>query len=240
MTFSVDANELDLEPGEYIVPPANRDLVRIVSWFISVTFLLSFAVEFHQETVSIRSLKQRMPLTASCIESSTQSMTWIERMAYLYSGLEDAHARECHEQQRIHALLSIPNPFIVLINLIWRGLMGDNAAVMLTRLLSQQTYVVQVSLIFTSAVVIGLIVYNLILSLPTYVASLAQSRDARRREVYDDLQQQLRRQTAGEAHQESLRAALVKRKRRDSNQKLAVYHAFMRAQKTPDSLVCIA
>ena len=240
MTFCVDPNELDVEPGEFVVPPANRDFVRIVSWFASVTFLLSFAVEFHQEFVSIRTLKQNVPLTLSCIASSTQSMTWPERMAYLYSGLEDAHARQCHEQHRVDALLSIPNPFIVLVNLIWRGFMGDNAAVMLTRLLSQQTYVVQASLIFVTAAVIGLVVYNLILALPAFVASMAQSRDTRRREVYDDLQLQLRRETAGQTNQDAWRAEAVKRKNREKDQKIAVYHAFLRAQQKSQSLACIA
>jgi len=239
MAFCVDPNELDVEPGEFIVPPANRDFVRIISWFASATFLLSFAVEFHQEMVAIRALKENTPLDPSCTEFSPQSLSWLERMAYLYSGLEDARARQCHEQQRVYSLLSIPNPFIVLVNLMWRGLMGDNAAVMLTRLLSQQTYVVQASLIFVTAAVIGLLLYNLILALPSWIASMAQSRDTRRREVYDDLQLQLRRQTASEASQDAMQVQAVKRRRRQQEQSIAVYNAFIRAQQTSHNAACI-
>jgi len=239
MVFCVDPNELDVEPGEYIVPPANRDFVRIISWFASATFLLSFAVEFHQEMVAIRALKDNTPLDPSCTAFTPQSLSWLERMAYLYSGLEDAHARQCHEQQRVHSLLSIPNPFIVLVNLMWRGFMGDNAAVMLTRLLSQQTYVVQASLIFMTTAIIGLVVYNLILALPAWIASMAQSRNTRRREVYDDLQLQLRRQTAGETSKQEWQAQVVKRRQREKEQKVAVYQAFMRAQQTSQRLACV-
>jgi hypothetical protein len=232
MVFRVNANELDVEPGEVIVPPANRDAVRIVSWFLSVTFLLSFAVEFHQELVSIRTLKESTPLSLACLESSTPAMTWLERMAFLYSGLEDVHARECQEQLRVHSLLSFPNPFIVLVNLLWRGFVGDNAAVVLTRLLSQQTYVVQASLILVTAAVVGLVVYNLILALPSWVASVAQSRDTRRREVYEDLQLQLQRQTLSEQGKTVMQQEAIKRKKREQEEKIAVYREFMRNRET--------
>jgi len=232
MVFCVDPNELDVEPGEFVVPPANRDVVRIVSLFAASLFLVSFAVEFQQEFVSIRALKENTPLTEACLDSHAPSMTWLERMAFLYSGLEDAHARQCQEQHRVHSLLSVPNPFIVLVNLLWRGFVGDNAAVALTRLLSQQTYVVQASLIFVTAAVIGLVVYNLILALPAWVASMAQSRDTRRREVYEDIQRQLQRQTASEQTKAAMHEDALKRKIRDREKKVAVYRNFMRNQET--------
>jgi hypothetical protein len=61
---------------------------------------------------------------------------------------------------------------------------------------------------------------------------MAQSRDTRRREVYDDIQRQLQRQTASEQTKAAMHQDALKRKMRDREKKVAVYRNFMRNQET--------
>lgn len=191
MTIPIeDTADLDCEPGHIVVPPANPQLQRAAAWFVLALIVVGLGAEFQQEYNVIQYLKKTHPPTEVCNIAPNHS--WLERFVYLHTGLDDAQARECHEQHRIASLHWCPNPVIVLVTLCWRCIMGDTPARSITTLLSQQPYLVQVALIVVAGCVLGLLVYNLTLAVPGMVAKIVQSPDREREQRYEAVQATLR------------------------------------------------
>lgn len=197
--YDLDTSDLiDIEPGGggHFVQVSNTEIncIRVILWLIIGVVCIGFLVEYWQEVVAISVLKESNVISPECYKLPDPN--WFFRVLTIYSGMEDAQARECHEQKRIASLLPFPNPFIVLVNLFWRGIMGDNSGSSLSRFLSQQSYIVQLFLIVVPICVIGIIVYNLALVIPGAIVRLLHTRDYQQADHYATVQQQLKQPTS--------------------------------------------
>jgi len=185
---------LDVEPGEVTVPQANAALVRLLLRIPLALFALAYIWEYYQEYYNIKQLKAATSVTEQCLHAPQYN--WSMRMIMQLSGVGDAQQRECEEQRRILAMVSLPNPLIVVVNLVWRSLAGHNAWLTMTRVLSQQSYVVQVTLIVVAGAVIGLVAYRLILRAQAALGYLIMYRERSLHTTYQLKQSELRKQFA--------------------------------------------
>lgn len=194
MSYRIDDTEfIDIEPGGYSMPEPDMQAMRTVAAILCMFLVIGFLCEYKQEHASIQFLKMSNSVSASCLATAElDEQPWIMRMISMYSGLDDQHARQCHEQRRIDSLLSWPNPLLVLVNLIWRATIGDNGGMMITHLLSRQSYIVQVSLIVATAVIIGGLLYSFASALPGYLIRLTTRSEQAKQSTYDEAQRQLR------------------------------------------------
>ena len=192
-------------------------------------FFVSFGTEYLQEMRAIEALKAATPMSYACMEgASSESFSWMHRILWHASGLQDVSERVCWEQvqqQRVASLVPWPNPMHCFVNLFWKTLVGSGKDWPLAHWFSRQSYVVQCCLIVTGGVVIGTLVYNWALKLPSFFATLVQLPDLHRKETFDELQQQMRENalkippTAAAAYRKARNAQ--QKKRRDW--KLAAY-----------------
>ena len=197
-----DVSEVDLEPGasgvQVHIGRAEWVLVRCVVWFLCGVCVSGFVCEYWQEYANIRALKDAHIPTLWCVMSAEDTPFYMRWFSY-YSGLDDAEARMCHEQRRVASLLPWPNPLVVLLNVIWRACIGDNTGEALARLLSHQSYVVQIALIVTTAAALAMLIYQLAANLPNIITTLLHMQQYARHMRYKHIQANLAR-THTDAH----------------------------------------
>jgi hypothetical protein len=191
----------------------------------------SYCTEYWQEMKAIEALKRATPLTDTCMEGyAAGSMSWTYRVLFHFSGLQDMAERDCWEQLRVASMLNYPNPLHCLVNLFWKTAVGDSP---LGHIFSRQSYFVQCVLIFAGAGMVAALVYNFALRIPRFFSTLVQLPDLHQREVYNELQQQLRERPV---HMPPAALAAYKRAAREKKQKqrdwkLAMYALYKTHQK---------
>jgi len=74
---------------------------------------------------------------------------------------------------------------------VWRATVGDNGAMTITHLLSQQSYLVQVSLVVATALVIGALLYSFATALPGMLLKLTTRNERQKQDEYRKAQEQL-------------------------------------------------
>ncbi len=223
--FDDDDDEIfDVEPGAGVVVPVPHPIfVRFCSMVILSFVFVSYATEYLQEMHAIAALKQATPWTDACMEGYTaESFSWLHRVMYHASGLQDIAARECWEQRRVQSMLQYPNPLHIFVNLVWKAFIGTSP---LADIFSRQSWVVQCALIFSAAIVVGLLVYNFALKLPSFFTTLVQLPDLHRREQFEELQQQIREEALRlpPAARAAYKRARDARKQKHRDWKLATY-----------------
>ena len=164
--------ECDIESGFASTrSPLSHLFVKLGVVCLCLLFVLGFCIEYYQEFVTIAALKANHPLTLEC--TITPPDEWaITRWLKTQTGLSDQHSKECQEQMRIHALLPIPNPLMVLFNLVWRVFLGDHASLELSRLMSQQSYIVQIALVVTIVLAAVFLIHSFFTHIPSNIARL--------------------------------------------------------------------
>ena len=152
-------------------------------------------------------------------------------MLWLYSGLADEHQKECDEQHRVHALLSIPNPLKVLVNMLRSSFFGDHLGISITRFLSGQNYIVQICLIFFASVVIGLIAKSILFKIPALFTYILQIPDRYIEERYQDIQLNLAKQRAPPEEKALVQKKVDERTLRRRNENLQKFQQWVVEQQ---------
>ncbi len=227
-----DDESFDIEPGVGVQLHApHPHFVSFCSMTILMFLFASYYSEYVQEMHAIAALKQATPFTDACIEGYTaESFSWFHRVIFHASGLQDIAERDCWNQRRVASMLHYPNPLNVLVHLIWKAFIGQSP---LADIFSRQTYVVQCTLIIAAAIVVGLLVYNFALKLPGFFTTLIQLPDLRRKEEFQELQQQLREEALGlpPAARATYKRARDARKQKHRDWKLAAYTFMLQQHK---------
>ncbi len=221
----VDDDEIfDVEPGVGVQLHApHPHFVSFCSMTILTLCFVSYYTEYVQEMHAIAALKQATPLTDACLDGYTaESFSWFHRVLWHASGLHDIEERECWNQRRVASMLNYPNPLHCLINLVWKAFIGQSP---LGDIFSRQSYIVQCTLIIAAAIIVGLLVYNFALKLPSFFTTLVQLPDLHRREQFEEMQQRIREEALSlpPAARTAYKRARDARKQKQRDWKLAAY-----------------
>ncbi len=110
-----DDESFDVEPGTGVQLHAPHPVfVSFCSMLVISLFFVSYGSEYFQEMHEIAALKLATPFTDACLEGETaESFSWLHRLIYHASGLQDITERECWNQRRVASMLRFPNPLSV-------------------------------------------------------------------------------------------------------------------------------
>jgi len=144
----------------------------------------------------IREMKEANPLTETCITRTNldaQTLSWTQRWIYRTTGLDAAEHIACEEQHRIDRLLHYPVPTTVLVNVVWRGIVGDNPAAAFTQFIGAQSYIIQVTLIIVPAILGVIAFYIFWKHFPAWFSAQMVSPEGEKKEKLKMIQVQLRK-----------------------------------------------
>ncbi len=227
-----DNADLDLEPGVGVQLHAPHPFfVSFCSMLVISLFFVSYGSEYFQEMHEIAALKLATPFTDACLEGETaESFSWLHRLIYHASGLQDMTERECWNQRRVASMLRFPNPLSVFVSLFWKAFIGKSP---LGDIFSRQSFLIQCVLIVSASIVVGVIVYNFALKLPGFFTSLVQLPDLHRREQFEEVQQRIREEAMGlpPAARATYKRARDARKQKHRDWKLAAYTFMLQQHK---------
>lgn len=104
-------------------------------------------------------------------------------------------------RRRAQSFVSWPNPFIVLLNLVWRGCVGENVGLALSRMLSYQSYFVQVIMMILAAGVCAALLYRAALAVSGLLmrcCSTQWGREEKKMRVYETRRTEMQQQREGQ------------------------------------------
>ena len=231
MPIDEQEDEFELERGQgVVVPQPHPVFVRFCSMAVLAFVFLSFSTEYFQEMNAIAALKRSTPFTDACMDYTAESFSWFHRVLWHASGLQNIAERECWEQRRVASMLHYPNPLFVLTNLIFKSFVGTTP---LADIFNRQSFFVQCIVIFSSAMVVGLLIYSFALKLPSFFTTLVQLPDLHRREEFEELQQRIREDALALPPQAraAYKRARDARKQKQRDWKLATYAFVMKQSK---------
>ena len=120
----------------------------------------------------------------------------------------------CEEQHRIASLIDYPVPLNVLINLIWRGVLGDTPATAVTQFMSNQSYITQVTLVLVPTLAVPFLIFAYIKHFPSWLTKQLQQEEVEKKEALETIQQSLTKKTVVSLKKKKLVTAYIRKKSR--------------------------